>query len=85
LIGTGRFEEGKCPAMLSPLDYEGVILEKEMEIEQRALGVQLLDLTEDEDAQNSGSVRLSLARLIVGLGLKLDPAAAGLAIDRLET
>ena len=69
--------------MLSPLDYEGAILEKEMEVEQRGFGNHLLELTES-DAPALNPVRLSLARLFVGISLKLDPAAVRLANGRLE-
>ena len=59
--------------MLSPLDYEGAILQKEMEVEQREASNELLELT-DDFAPATNPVRLSLARLLVGIGLRLDPA-----------
>ena len=60
--------------MLSPLDYEGAILQKEMEVEQREAGNQILELTEDPTT-GAGTVRFSLAKLLVGISLKLDPSA----------
>ena len=70
--------------MLSPLDFEGAIQQKEMEVEERGIDNQLIELM-DGDEPHAGPLRLSLARIFVGIGLKLDPAiGAVLAKDAVE-
>ena len=59
--------------MLSPMDFEGAILHKAMEAEENAALMNQLTELEGASLESAMSLRGSLARLLVSLGLKLDP------------
>ena len=61
--------------MLSPLDFEGAIEQKQLEAEQHLAFRNQLSELEDEPGVPGSSIRVYIGKLLLGIALKLDPEA----------
>jgi hypothetical protein len=66
--------------MLSPLDQETLVLEKQLEVEAAALRSLQLAEIEDDPEPNRPMLRFALAKVLVSLSVRLDPEALKTAV-----